>query len=49
MPERMPPLARDAMNAAQQAAADELMAGPRKAVKGPFVPLLRSPAALPIA
>jgi len=44
MPERMPPLPREAMNAAQQAAADELIAGPRKAVKGPFIPLLRSPA-----
>jgi 4-carboxymuconolactone decarboxylase len=44
MPERMPPLAREAMNDAQRAAADELIAGPRKAVKGPFVPLLRSPA-----
>jgi 4-carboxymuconolactone decarboxylase len=44
MPERMPPLAREAMNAAQQAAADELIAGPRKAVKGPFIALLRSPA-----
>jgi 4-carboxymuconolactone decarboxylase len=44
MPDRMPPLAREAMNPAQQAAADELIAGPRKAVKGPFIPLLRSPA-----
>lgn len=41
--DRLPPLAREAMNEAQRAAADELIAGPRKAVKGPFVPLLRSP------
>lgn len=44
MPDRMPMLAREAMTPAQQAAADELIAGPRKAVKGPFIPLLRSPA-----
>ena len=31
------------MNDAQRAAAAELIAGPRKAVKGPFIPLLRSP------
>lgn len=41
--DRMPPLARDAMDEAQRAAADELIAGPRKGVKGPFVPMLRSP------
>jgi len=40
---RMPPLAREAMNDAQRAAADELIAGPRKGVKGPFIALLRSP------
>jgi 4-carboxymuconolactone decarboxylase len=43
LPDRMPPLARDQMDEAQRAAADELIAGPRKAVKGPFIPLLRSP------
>src|SRR6185295_5358441 len=43
LPDRMPPLARDAMDDAQRAAADELIAGPRKGVKGPFIPLLRSP------
>ena len=43
LPMRMPPLAREAMNDAQRAAADELIAGPRKAVKGPFIALLRSP------
>jgi 4-carboxymuconolactone decarboxylase len=31
------------MDPAQRAAADELAAGPRKGVRGPFVPLLRSP------
>jgi len=31
------------MDPAQRAAADELIAGPRKGVKGPFIPLLRSP------
>ena len=34
----------DAMSAAQREAADALIAGPRKAVVGPFIPLLRSPA-----
>ena len=42
-PERLPPLARETMTEAQRAAADELIAGPRKAVKGPFIALLRSP------
>ena len=40
---RMPPIAREQMNDAQRAAADELIAGPRKGVKGPFIALLRSP------
>jgi 4-carboxymuconolactone decarboxylase len=31
------------MDDAQRAAADALIAGPRKGVKGPFIPLLRSP------
>jgi 4-carboxymuconolactone decarboxylase len=42
-PDRMPPLAPAQMDAAQQAAAQALIAGPRKAVKGPFIALLRSP------
>lgn len=42
-PERMHALAREQMSPAQQAAADELIAGPRKGVKGPFIALLRSP------
>ena len=41
--ERMPAIARDQLDDAQRAAADELIAGPRKGVKGPFIPLLRSP------
>ncbi|MEO5881411.1 MAG: carboxymuconolactone decarboxylase family protein [Caldimonas sp.] len=41
--DRMPPIPRELMTEAQRAAADALIAGPRKAVKGPFVPLLRSP------
>jgi 4-carboxymuconolactone decarboxylase len=41
--DRLPPLQHDQMDAAQRAAAAELVAGPRKGVKGPFVPLLRSP------
>ena len=43
MKERMPMIARDAMDDAQRQAADALIAGPRKGVKGPFVALLRSP------
>src|SRR3954467_11205586 len=43
MNERMPPLAADRMTAAQRKAAEEMTAGPRKGVKGPFIPLLRSP------
>lgn len=41
--DRMPPLAESAMTDAQRCAAQALIAGPRKGVKGPFVPLLRSP------
>ena len=42
-PDRMPPIPREQMTETQRAAADELIAGPRKGVKGPFIPLLRSP------
>jgi len=35
--------ARDAMSEAQQAAADAIINGPRKAIFGPFVPLLQTP------
>src|SRR5258706_4492799 len=41
--ERCPPLTREAMNEVQRMAADELIAGPRKGVKGPFIALMRSP------
>ena len=41
--DRLPPLPMDRLDPAQRAAADELIAGPRKGVKGPFIPLLRSP------
>ncbi len=41
--DRMPPLAADQMNEAQRKAAAELTAGPRKGVKGPFIPLIRNP------
>jgi 4-carboxymuconolactone decarboxylase len=42
--ERLPLPARDIMDAAQQAAADAIINGPRKAIFGPFVPLLQTPA-----
>src|SRR2546429_9396078 len=41
--QRMQPLPASKMTDAQRKAADEMIAGPRKGVKGPFVPLLRSP------
>ncbi len=41
--ERLPLLPLAHMNAAQRAAAEALIAGPRKAVFGPFIPLMRSP------
>ena len=41
--ERLPLPAADAMTAPQREAADALIAGPRKGVYGPFLPLLRSP------
>lgn len=40
---RMPPITRELMSDKQRAATDELIAGPRKGVKGPFIALLRSP------
>jgi len=43
MAERMPPLEMAAMDDAQRKAAEELIAGPRKGVIGPFIPLLRNP------
>ncbi|HXH83815.1 MAG TPA: carboxymuconolactone decarboxylase family protein [Candidatus Tectomicrobia bacterium] len=41
--ERMRPLGPTEMTEAQRAAAEELTAGPRGGVRGPFIPLLRSP------
>ena len=41
--DRMPPIAADKMTDAQKKAAEELVAGPRGSLVGPFVPLLRSP------
>lgn len=41
--ERLPMPADEAMNAQQREAAQALIAGPRKGVYGPFLPLLRSP------
>ncbi len=41
--ERLPMPEAAAMTPQQQAAADQLIAGPRKGVYGPFLPLLRSP------
>ena len=43
MRDRMPPIADADMSAEQREAAKELASGPRGAVFGPFVPLLRSP------
>jgi 4-carboxymuconolactone decarboxylase len=46
MTDRLPPLADDQLDLTQRAVAAELIAGPRKAVKGPFIALLRSPVLL---
>ena len=43
MKDRMPPLEEARMNEAQRKAAAALIAGPRKGVFGPFIPLMRSP------
>lgn len=43
MKDRMPPILAERMSAEQKKAAAELAAGPRGGVKGPFIPLLRSP------
>ena len=43
MTERMPPLAPETLSAEQRTVAAELAAGPRGGVRGPFIPLLRSP------
>ena len=41
--DRLPPLPQERWSAAQQSAAAALIASPRGALRGPFVPLLRSP------
>ena len=41
--DRMPPLAQESLDARQREVADQLTRGPRGGVKGPFIPLLRSP------
>ena len=41
--DRLPPLPREQVSPAQREAADALIAGPRKGVKGPFIALMRSP------
>lgn len=41
--DRMPPIPADKMTDAQKKAAADLVAGPRGALGGPFIPLLRSP------
>src|SRR6478672_12310739 len=41
--DRLPPLAPDTLTEAQRRAADTIINGPRGALYGPFVPLLRSP------
>ena len=41
--ERLPRLPMEKMNAKQKAAAAAICAGPRGDVRGPFVPMMRSP------
>jgi 4-carboxymuconolactone decarboxylase len=41
--DRLPPLADEQLTAAQKKVVKALLAGSRKAVRGPFIPLLRSP------
>ncbi|WP_332877182.1 carboxymuconolactone decarboxylase family protein [Massilia sp. S19_KUP03_FR1] len=43
MRDRLGPLQESEMTEAQRAASDAIIAGPRGAVYGPFIPLLRSP------
>lgn len=43
LPDRMPPLARAKMTAAQKEAADAMIAGPRGFLTGSYQPILRSP------
>ena len=41
--DRMPPISTNQWTPEQKKAAEELLAGPRKELNGPFIPLLRSP------
>lgn len=43
LPDRMPPIPREKMTDAQKKAADEISAGPRGGISGPYWPILRSP------
>ena len=43
MTDRLPPLTFETLSAAQQVAAQAIIDGPRGALYGPFVPLMRSP------
>jgi 4-carboxymuconolactone decarboxylase len=43
MTDRLPPIAFEQLSAAQQVAAQAVINGPRGALYGPFVPLIRSP------
>ena len=43
MTDRLPPLTFEKLSAAQQVAAQAIIDGPRGALYGPFVPLMRSP------
>jgi 4-carboxymuconolactone decarboxylase len=42
-PDRMPPIPAEKWTDAQKKVAEEIVAGPRGALVGPFIPLLRSP------
>ena len=46
MTDRLPPIPDEELTPEQRTAAMELMAGPRGALAGPFVPLMRSPGLL---
>ena len=46
LPDRLPPIPADRQTAEQTAVSAELISGPRGALAGPFVPLLRSPGLL---
>lgn len=43
LPERMPPIPLDQLTAEQREVGVEIAAGPRGSVRGPFVPMMRSP------